>query len=86
MHDFRLPQLDGVAFRIVYPRKAPVRISLRIDLDFDSRAAKLRDHRIQVAHAEIDQPLFVLIAEIVRCFGTAHRYPRPFPSLHFLLI
>src|SRR5689334_317266 len=66
---FGLPQLDGIAFGIVYARKAPdARIIFRI-LGLNSRGAELGHHFVEVAHAEIHHPDFAGIAEIFGGFG-----------------
>jgi hypothetical protein len=38
---------------------------LRIDRDLNLRGSQLPDHRIEIAHAEIDHPLFVRPAKVI---------------------
>src|SRR4051812_45405406 len=60
----RFPQLDGIALGIVQAREAAVWICLGIDTHFNVLRAELCDHRVEIAHAEIDHPLLLHVAEV----------------------
>src|SRR5436190_15547278 len=61
----RFPEFDGVSFRIVQAGEAAVRIPLGIELHFNFHRAKLGEHRVEIAHAKVNHPLLLRIAEIV---------------------
>src|SRR5215471_20747924 len=63
---FRLPELYRVALGIGQPREASVRVDLRIHVDRDTPVAKLGNHLIEVAHAEVDHPLEPPVAKVRR--------------------
>ncbi len=51
-----LPELDRVSLRILQCGEATVGVGIRVDLDVDATRAQLIDHRIQIAHPEVDRP------------------------------
>src|SRR5262245_14981544 len=61
-----LPELYRVALGIGQPGEASVRVDLRVHVDRDASFAKLRDHLIEVADAEIDHPLEPPVAKVRR--------------------
>src|SRR5690349_881285 len=63
---FGLPELDWVAFGIGQPCEASVRIDLSVHVDGVAACAKLGDHLIEIADAEVDHPLEAPIAEVRR--------------------
>src|SRR5262245_48555650 len=63
---FGLPELYRVAFGIGQPREASVRVDLRVHFDRDPSFAKLSDHLIEVADAEVDHPLEPPVAKVRR--------------------
>src|SRR5262245_38261138 len=63
---FGLPELYRVALGIGQPREASVRVDLRVHFDVDASFAKLGNHLIEVADAEVDHPLEPPFAEVRR--------------------
>lgn len=63
------PQLDGVSLGIVDSGEAAIRIVLRIELHFDASGAELCGHPVQAAHAEVDHPHLMRVAEIFGGLG-----------------
>ena len=61
-----LPELDRVAFGIGQPREATVGVDLRVQLDRDASFAKLGNHLVKVADAEVDHPLEPPVAKVRR--------------------
>src|SRR5579864_9007763 len=61
-----LPELDRVAFGIGQPGEASVRVDLRVQFDRDASFAKLGDHLVEVADAEVDHPLEPPVAKVRR--------------------
>src|SRR6202171_2850832 len=62
-----LPELDRVAFGIGQPGEASVRVDLRVQFDRDASFAKLGDHLVEVADAEVDHPLAPPVAKSTTC-------------------
>lgn len=61
----RFPEFDGVSFRIIKAREAAVGVFIRVGCHFDARVAQLKNHGIQVMHAEVDHPYLAGIAKVL---------------------
>src|SRR5258705_9425392 len=61
-----LPELDRVAFGVGQPGEASVRVDLGVQFDRDASFAKLGDHLVDVADAEVDHPLEPPVAKVRR--------------------
>src|SRR5262245_34067985 len=74
---FGLPELYRVALGVGQPREASVRVDLRVHFDVDASFAKLGDHLIEVADAEVDHPLEPPVAEVRRVLPERREGSRP---------
>ena len=54
-----MPELNGVAVGIREPGEPAVRVSLRVDLDYDAPSSELAHHGVEVADPEVDHPLLI---------------------------
>ena len=61
----RLPELESVPFKIGRPAEPAELHLLHPFVDGDARSAELVEHRVQIAHAEVDHRLLPGRAEVL---------------------
>src|ERR1700728_4244457 len=60
----RLPQFDRISLRVMQAGEPAVGISLRVNLDLDSRSLQLGRHFVEIPHSKVQHPNLLGIAEI----------------------